>query len=85
MLIPESGWFAVNEKAATKAIEDVYENYSKYEVMGKKQGHRIKTEFSFTNMVELLKRYLDKYAPVQVGLKLPQLKKIELPKLKKVE
>ena len=85
MLIPESGWFAVNEKAATKAMEDVYENYSKYEVMGKKQGHRIKTEFSFANMVELLKQYLDKYAPVQVGLKLPQLKKIELPKLKKVE
>ncbi len=85
MLIPESGWFAVNEKAAVKAMEDVYENYNKYEVMGKKQGHKIKTEFSYANMVELLKQHLDKYAPVQVGLKLPQLKKIELPKLKKVD
>lgn len=81
MLIPQSGWFAVNEKMAAKALEDVYENYSKYEVGGKRQGHRIKSEFSYDKMKELLATYLE-VIPKQVQVKLPQLKKIELPKLK---
>lgn len=81
ILIPQSGWFAVNEKAASKALEDVFESYSKYEVGGKRQGHKIKTEFSFDKMKELLATYLDS-VPKQVQIKLPQLKKIELPKLK---
>lgn len=85
MLIPESGWFAIDEKAACKAMEDVFENYNKYEVMGKRQGHKIKTEFNYDNMVLVLGSYFEKYVPKQVALKLPQLKKIELPKLKKVE
>ena len=81
MLIPESGWFSVDQGAACKAIEDVYENYSKYEVLGKRQGYKIKAEFNFDNMTMLLGTYLDKYIPKQVQLKLPQLKKIELNKL----
>lgn len=84
MLIPESGWFTADYNAASKALQDVYENYSKYEVGGKRQGHKIKTEFSYDNMVLFLKDYLDKYVPKQVTLKLPQLKKVELPKLQKV-
>ena len=85
MLIPESGWFTVDYKNATKVLQDVYEDYSKYEVGGKRQGHKIKTQFSYDNMVIFLKDYLDKYVPKQVQLKLPQLKKVELPKLQKVE
>ena len=82
ILLKESGWFAVNEKMAAKALENVYQNYSKYEVGGKRQGHKIKTEFNYENMQLLLGSYLDKHVPKQVQLKLPQLKKIELPKLK---
>lgn len=84
MLLPESGWFTVDYKAASKLLQDVYDNYSKYEVMGKRQGHKIKTEFSYDNMVLVLQTYFEKYVPKQVTLKLPQLKKIELPKLQKV-
>ena len=44
--------------------------------MGKRQGHKIKTEFSYDNMVLVLGSYLDKYVVKKVELKLPQLKKI---------
>jgi glycosyltransferase involved in cell wall biosynthesis len=76
VIIPESGWFSVDPAAASKAMVDVYENYDKYEVMGKRQGHKIKTEFSFDNMVLLLGSYLTKFVPKPVVLKLPQLKKV---------
>lgn len=84
MLLPESGWFTVDYKAASKLLQDVYDNYSKYETMGKRQGHKIKSEFSYDNMMLVLQTYFDKYVPKQVALKLPQLKKIELPKLQKI-
>lgn len=84
MLLPESGWFTVDYKMASKLLQDVYDNYNKYEVMGKRQGHKIKTEFSYDSMMLVLQAYLEKYVPKQVALKLPQLKKIELPKLQKV-
>ena len=84
MLLPESGWFTVDYKMASKLLQDVYDNYSKYEVMGKRQGHKIKSEFSYDSMLLVLQSYFEKYIPKQVALKLPQLKKIELPKLQKV-
>lgn len=83
MLIPESSWFAPDEKAAVKSMQEVFENYSKFEVGGKRQGHKIKTEFSFEAMAGLLGSYLVKYVPKQEPVKLPQLKKIQLPTLKK--
>jgi len=79
---PIIGWYSVDTGAACKAMVDVYENYDKYETGGKRQGHKIKTEFNFDNMSLLLGSYLEKYVPKQVAVKLPQLKKIELPKLK---
>lgn len=78
LILPGSSWFTVDYGAATKALEDVYSNYKKYEEMGKRQGHKIKTEFSYDNMVLFLSAYLAKYVPKQVELKLPQLKKISL-------
>lgn len=84
MLLAESSWFTVDYKAASKALQDVFENYTKYEVMGRRQGHKIKSEFSFDSMLLVLQSYLDRYVPKQVQLKLPQLKKIDLPKLEKI-
>jgi len=83
LILPKALWFTPDYGAASKALEDVYQNYKKYEEKGKRQGHKIKTEFSYDNMVLFLSAYLSKYVPKQVELKLPQLKKIELPKLKK--
>lgn len=78
LVLPGSSWFTVDYGAATKALEDVYSNYKKYEEKGRRQGHKIKTEFSYDNMVLFLSAYLAKYVPKQVELKLPQLKKISL-------
>ena len=85
IIIKEASWFSVDPAVATKALIDVYENYGKYEMLGKRQGHKIKSEFSYDNMVLLLGSYLDRYTLKRVEAKLPQLRKIELPKLKKVD
>lgn len=78
LILAEASWFTVDYNAGSKALEDVYSNYKKYEEMGKRQGHKIKTEFSYDNMVLFLSAYLAKYVPKQVEFKLPQLKKISL-------
>jgi len=84
LIIEGASWFAPDPTAACKALVDVYENYSKHEVLGKRQGHKIKTEFNYDNMVLVLSDHLKKHVPDMPKLVLPQLKKIELPKLKKI-
>jgi hypothetical protein len=64
--------------------KDVYENYDKYEVAGKRQAHKAKTEFSFEGMTELLGKIIEEKFVKAVPLKLPTLKKIELPKLQTI-
>jgi glycosyltransferase involved in cell wall biosynthesis len=78
LILPGALWFTIDHNLAAKAMEDVFAHYKKYEERGKRQGHKIKTEFSFDNMVLFLKGYLDKYAnvPKEVEFKLPQLTKI---------
>ena len=78
LILPGALWLTIDHNLAAKAIEDVFTHYKKYEDRGKRQGHKIKTEFSFDNMVLFLKGYLDKYAnvPKEVEFKLPQLTKI---------
>lgn len=84
LLIPESGWFSPDVKQAEFYLRDVYEKYPKYQEKAKQQAHKSKTLFSYDEMKKLLATHLDK-VPKQVSLKLPQLKKIELPKLTKVQ
>lgn len=82
MLLAESQWFKVDQSTAKKAMEDVYENYSKYTDNAKRQAHYAKTNFSMQKMTEALAKHLDSF-PKPVELKLPTLKKIQLPQLKK--
>jgi glycosyltransferase involved in cell wall biosynthesis len=82
MLIPESAWFTVNYERASKVLIDVYKNYNKYVDNAKKQSYRSRTEFSLEKMSEKLLSILDSKIPKPVEFKLPQLKKIELPKIK---
>lgn len=84
MLIPESSWFYIDENQAEFHMKDVYEKYEKYVEKAKRQSHRSRTDFSLSKMKEELSQYLEK-VPVVQGLKLPQLKKIELPKLQPVK
>ena len=86
MLIPESGWFTIDYKKAAETLEDIYKNYKNYTDRAKRQSYRSRTEFSLDKMGEKLIELIDEKIPKQsIQLKLPQLKKIELPKLKKVD
>ena len=87
VLLQESQWFSVDFGYAAGAMKDIVDNYKNYTQIAKKQSHYVKTKFSFDAMHNLLHNILDTRVPEfpkQVQLKLPQLKKIELPKLKKV-
>jgi len=85
MLLAESQWFHPDEQQVMKMWKDVYEDYKKFEVPGKRQAHKCKEEFSFEAMTNLLSKIIDEKFTKPVVLKLPQLKKIELPKLQKIE
>ena len=76
LILPGAMWFNIDTTLATKAMEDVFAHYKKYEERGKRQGHKIKTEFSYDSMVLLLKTQLDRYIKEQPKLVLPQLKKL---------
>lgn len=76
LIIDGASWFSVDTGATSRALIDVFENYKKYEELGKRQGHKIKTEFNYDNMVLLLGSYLEKYVPKQVVLNLPKLTKV---------
>jgi glycosyltransferase involved in cell wall biosynthesis len=85
MLIAESSWFTVDYNKASKTLEEVYKNYNKFIDGAKRQSYRSRTEFSLEKMGEKLIDIIEKNAPKPVELKLPQLNKTGLPKLKKVE
>ena len=87
MILPESQWFTVDYGYASGVMKHIVDNPKDYEVGAKKQATLIKKEWNFDAMVEKLKDILDRNVPqfaVQAQLKLPQLKKVELPKLKKL-
>jgi len=87
MILAESQWFRPDDALVGKALKDVFEDYKIYKELAKRQGYRSRTEFSYEKMRETLDTLLTQYIPEfpkQVQLKLPTLKKIELPKLKKV-
>ena len=87
MILQESQWFTPDDALVGKALKDVFEDYKPYKELAKRQGYRSRTEFSYEKMRETLDSLLTQYVPdfpKQVELKLPQLKKIEVPKLNKV-
>lgn len=88
MILTESQWFTPDDAQVGQAYKDVYDNYTKWKELAKRQGHRSRTQFSYEKMTETLGSLLTQYVPEfpkQVQLKLPTLNKIQLPKLKKVE
>lgn len=85
MLIAESGWFQPDDGQVNKMWKDTYEDYKKFEVPGKRQAHKAKTEFSFEAMTEVLGKIIEEKFTKVIPLKLPTLKKIELPKLQKIQ
>lgn len=85
MLLKEANWFSVDQGQMGARVKDIFENYKNYVDGAKRQAYKSKTEFSWDKMKDKLDELLTKNIPdfpKQVELKLPQLKKIELPKLK---
>ena len=87
VILQESGWFAVDTGQVGHFMTDMFNNYDKYLSKAKRQYHRSKTKFSMEAMEADLGYILNRNIPdfpAQMQLKLPQLKKIELPKLNRV-
>jgi len=81
--IKEAQWFNVNPMEVNHYLKDIFENYKKYQNNANRQAYKSKTEFSWDKMKEKLDTILTSRIPEfpkKVELKLPNLKKIELPK-----
>ncbi len=82
-IIEGSKLFRPDPYQLSQALDEVYKNYDNYITMGKRQGHRSRTDFSLEKMTESLKNIIAEHLPVipkQVSIKLPTLKRVELPK-----
>ena len=83
MILKESQWFSPDHAATGHFLKDIYENYKNYTENAKRQSYKSKSNFSWEAMKiktdELLTQYIPNL-PKKVELKLPNLKKIELPK-----
>ena len=76
MLLKESQWFSPNHQDISKSLKLVFENYKKYQELGKRQGHHSKKNFSWEHMKTKLTTLLSSNVPdfpTQVELILPEL------------
>jgi len=74
----EAVWATVNYPIAIKVVKDVYDNYDKYKMRGKKQMIINRETFTHEEMKNKLVNIVDdmiKDIPKEVELKLPELKK----------
>ena len=78
-LLKESQWMNINSNVAGRAMKDVFNHYKKYIEKSRKQTQYLKDNFSFNKMGELINNFMPKVKPA------PQMQKLKLPKLKKVE
>ena len=88
IIIPESQWFNVNEQQAYKAMNYCFENYDDVKQKAINLMNINRDKFTLDKMEEKLNEivtpYIDK-VPTQVGLKLPKLKKVGVPKTPKIK
>ena len=83
MILKESQWFSVNHGVLGHALKDVFENYKNNTEKAKRQAYKSKNNFSWDAMKNKADELFTKYIPnlpKEVELKLPNLKKIEMPK-----
>jgi glycosyltransferase involved in cell wall biosynthesis len=76
----DTEWFTVDYNHTKKVLHDVYKNYKNYLDGSKRQAYYSKTNFNIKLMSENLTNIVEKYiSPKIEQIKLPQLKKIQLP------
>lgn len=88
-LIAGAKWFTPDYALASSLMEDVRKNYKKWAELAKRQRYFVNTNFTrtavaatYTQVLEIVDTALTSI-PKAVQLKLPELKKIQLPKLQK--
>ena len=87
-LLKDSQWFSPDHSQVGHYLKDIFENYKNYTEGAKRQAYRSKQKFSWDEMRNDIDRLFNGYIPEfpkETELKLPQLKKVELPKLNKIE
>ena len=88
-LIKESSWFYVAYSLAEDKIRSIYYTFNKQLTdKAEKLAEENSKKFSLQEMDKVLHGLLDKYVPefaVEQKIVLPKLKRIELPKLNKIE
>ena len=85
MLLKEAQWFSVDLGHVGHYMKDMFKNYKPYLNSAKRQGFHSRNNFSFEKMKSKIDLVLTNKLPEfpkKVELKLPKLKKIELPKMK---
>ena len=88
-LIPEAKWFTPDYSYAGKMFQEVYKNNKKWIELAKRQRYFVNSTFTKTVIAGTYKHVLEivdtalESIPKAVQLKLPELKKIQLPKLQK--
>ena len=85
-LLRDSQWFSPDQSQIGHYLKDIFENYKNYTEGAKRQAYRSKQKFNWEEMKNDIDRLFNQYIPEfpkEIALKLPQLKKIELPKLNK--
>ena len=88
-LIEGAKWFTPDYGYASKMIKDVLKNYKKWQELAKRQRYFVNSTFTktavsatYTQVLEIVDTAMESI-PKAVQLKLPELKKIQLPKLQK--
>jgi len=88
-LINEAKWFTPDYGYAGKMFKEVQKNYKKWQELAKRQRYFVNSTFTktaigatYTRVLEIVDTALESI-PTSVQLKLPELKKIQLPKLQK--
>ena len=87
MILKDSQWFSVDHGSMGQYLKDIFENYKKYTNGAKRQAYYSKNNFSWGAMKNKVDELFTQYIPdlpKKIELKLPNLKKIELPKLQKI-
>ena len=85
-LLSESMWFSPDHGQIGHYLKDVFENYKNYTEKAKRQAFKSKNEFSWDKMKEQIDNILINNLPEfakEIKLQLPNLKKLQLPKLQK--
>ena len=83
MILKDAQWFSVDHGNMGHYLKDVFENYKKYTNGAKRQAYYSKNNFSWgamKNKVDELFTQCIPDLPKKIELKLPNLKKIKLPK-----